>query len=112
MSEIKRLTDIAQRLDELSDEGPDELSALSEEMGGLLDRLETQINNLSAAANRPIEQNMPEYLRRIQDVVEREIRGTRGMNMPRNEREMQRMYEDYLRYSVPRQQTFKPISVL
>lgn len=70
VSHISRLTEIAQRLDELSDEGPTELAALAEEMGAAVEGLEQEFIRLT---ERPLQtgQILPEYLREIQSIVER-----------------------------------------
>lgn len=80
---IKRLNEIAQTLDELSDEGPSELSALAEEMGVLLEALEGRLlraEDVAQHAQRGNGDRMPRYLREINSIVQNEIRRTRGMH--------------------------------
>lgn len=108
---LLRLTEIAQRLDELSDEGPDELSGLSEKIGVLVDRLSTQILRLEGTAKAASHgSDMPRWLREINNIVEREVRANRGRYLSPDEylRE-QSMYDHYRAAVRPRDATFRPL---
>jgi hypothetical protein len=76
VNEIKRLTDIAQRLDELSDEGPAELSTIAEDLGGILETLEKRIEGLNVQVQRQSQgKDIPRYLHEIYNIVQNEVRG-------------------------------------
>lgn len=59
----QRLNDVAQRLDELADEGPSELTTLAEELGRIADEIPSVM-----PMNRKAD--TPEWLARIEQIVE------------------------------------------
>jgi hypothetical protein len=72
---IKALNDIAQRLDELADDGPDELTVIAEELGQVADRLQNQIEQLDLRLAKSPRDDLPRYLREINSIVQREVSG-------------------------------------
>jgi Ni/Co efflux regulator RcnB len=95
--DIAKINDLAQQLDELSDEGPAELSSIAEQLGAIAERLDAAHRQQQEMLSRR-DDNMPRYLREINSIVDREIHGSRGYRAPSNEREFQRMVHEYERY--------------
>lgn len=86
-----RLLEIAQRLDELSEEMP-ELAALSEEIGLAAEQAFFQPVNATVNPGTAV---MPRWLAEVRQVVERAMQEERYM------------YHDYVRYSVQTTPNFK-----
>lgn len=83
---IERLLDVAKRLDEMADDGPDELTTLSEEIGVIAAALEDRPRPSRTEA-------LPRWMQDIQNIVERNAEEityrSRGKHPYRSEQDME-----------------------
>jgi hypothetical protein len=64
---IERLLDVAKRLDEIADDGPSELTTLSDEIGKIVASIEDAPPPNTVVQSRPV----PRWMRDMQQMIER-----------------------------------------